>query len=264
MTHPIAAPRLRKEPRRAQILRELRLAPHVRVAELAGRFGVTTETIRRDIGALERAGLLQRSHGGASARGPGAYSPLGQRSRERVAERDRLAARAAALVGEGDSVMIDAGSTAMAMARALAAAEPRVTVITNSLQVAIILGASAAARVVLAPGAYRDDEAAVTGTETCDFLRRFHADACFLGAAGLEARGVTEAVEGFAAVKRVMMAQAARTRFLINSGKFGAVHLNHVSGLEGIGTLVTDAAPEGDLARALAAGGVEVLLPGTG
>ncbi|RVV98702.1 DeoR/GlpR transcriptional regulator [Mesobaculum littorinae] len=256
--------RLRKGERRDQILLELRLAPHVRVAELAGRFGVTTETIRRDIDDLGRAGLLDRSYGGASARAPGGYRGLDERSRERVSERDRLARLAVAEVREGDSLMIDAGSTTMAFARALALSDMAVTAVTNSLQVAMILGSAPRARVVLAPGGYRHDEAAVIGTATVDFLRGYHVDACFLGAAGIGVQGVSEAVEGFAAIKQAMLAQSARRHFILDASKFGRVHLSHVAAPGEIGTLVSDAAPTPDLHAALSAAGARMLYPDGG
>ncbi|WP_353936201.1 DeoR family transcriptional regulator [uncultured Salipiger sp.] len=83
--------RLKKHERHEQILLQLKLRPHVRVAELATRFGVTTETVRRDMGDLERRGLLERAHGGASATHPGAHRDLDERRQERVVERERLA-----------------------------------------------------------------------------------------------------------------------------------------------------------------------------
>ncbi|WP_343501732.1 MULTISPECIES: DeoR/GlpR family DNA-binding transcription regulator [Roseobacteraceae] len=253
--------RLKKQERHAQILLQLKLRPHVRVAELAALFGVTTETVRRDIGALERDGLLERAHGGASAPHPGGHRDLDARRRERVAERERLGRFAASLVRDGDAIMIDAGSTTMVFARFLAFAETRVTAITNSLQIGMILGQSANARVLLAPGSYLPQEAAVVGVETCDHLARYHADSCFLGAAGLSEAGVTEAVDGFAPVKQAMMRHSTSCRFLIDAGKFGRTRLNLVTPLDEMDTLVSDRAPEDALAARLSESGVSILVP---
>nr|WP_277347865.1 DeoR/GlpR family DNA-binding transcription regulator [Salipiger mangrovisoli] len=252
---------MKKRERHDQILLHLKLRPHVRVTELATLFGVTTETVRRDMDDLEQRGLLERAHGGASATHPGAHRDLDERRQERVAEREHLGRLAAALVQDGDTIMIDAGSTTMVFARLLAFAETRVTAITNSLQIGMILGQSARARVILAPGSYLPQEAAVVGVETCDYLARYHVDACFLGAAGLSEAGVTEAVEGFSAVKRAMMRQSGACRFLIDASKFGLTRLNHVARLHEVGTLVSDRAPEGALAQDLRDGGVEIILP---
>lgn len=252
--------RLKKADRRRQILLELRLKPHVRVSDLAARFGVTTETVRRDIEDLSDAGLLNRAHGGASAAAAGIHRDMDERRLERVAERERLGRFAARLVSDGDTIMIDAGTTTMEFARALAFEERRVTAITNSLQVAMMLGQSPAASVRLVPGTYMREEAALVGTETCEYLVRYNVDACFLGAAGLSEIGVTEAVEGFDAIKRTMMRQSAARRFLIDSSKFGRTHLSRVARCEEIGTLVTDAAPAGLLAEALGDVGIEILM----
>ncbi|SES37483.1 DNA-binding transcriptional regulator of sugar metabolism, DeoR/GlpR family [Tranquillimonas rosea] len=253
--------RFKKQERHEQILLQLKLKPHVRVAELAAQFGVTTETARRDIEELSRDGLLSRAHGGASAAHPGTHRDLHERRLEHIAERERLGRFAASLVSDGDTIMVDAGSTTMEFARFLAFAETRVTVITNSLQVAMTLGQSPCARLRLAPGEYLPHEAAVVGTETCEYLAAYNVDACFIGAAGLSEAGVTEAVEGFGAVKRAMLRQSRSRRFLIDASKFGETHLTHVAGFDGIGTLVSDRPPAPPLSDRLAAQGVEVLAP---
>ncbi|MDT0684272.1 DeoR/GlpR family DNA-binding transcription regulator [Roseicyclus sp. F158] len=252
--------RLKKVERREQILLELRLKPHVRVSELASLFGVTTETVRRDMEELSEAGLLNRAHGGASAASPGIHRDMDERRLERVAERERLGRFAASLVSDGETVMIDAGTTTMEFARALAFAERRVTAITNSLQVAMVLGQSQAAQVRLAPGRYMQQEAAVIGTEACDYLSGFNVDACFLGAAGLSEAGVTEAVEGFDAIKRTMLRQSSARRFLIDSSKFGRTRLFRIATCDEIGTLVTDALPEGQLGTAIRDTPTEILV----
>ncbi|SFG06743.1 transcriptional regulator, DeoR family [Palleronia marisminoris] len=262
MTEASLKRRLKKGERREQILLELRLAPHVRVTDLAERLGVTTETIRRDIDELGSAGLLDRSFGGASARAPGAYQGLTERSRERVEERRRLAAHAAAQVDAGASLMIDAGSTTVEFARALATTGWSATVVTNSLQVATILGSVSGTRVVLAPGEYRNGEAAVVGAETCEFLARFNVDACYLGAAGLSGIGATEVVDGFAAIKRTMRAQAHSVNFLIDSRKFGRTHLLTVATPAEVCHLFTDAPPDDELAAVLRDAGTMISTPG--
>ncbi|GGB21534.1 DeoR/GlpR family DNA-binding transcription regulator [Allosediminivita pacifica] len=252
--------RLKKAERRQQILLELRLKPHVRVSELASQFSVTTETIRRDMEQLSREGLLRRAHGGASPAAPGVHRDMDERRLERVAERERLGRFAASLITDGATIMIDSGTTTMELARALAFAERRVTAITNSLQVAMMLGQSPVARVLLAPGTYIREEAATVGPEACEYLSGYNVDACFLGAAGLDEAGATEAVEGFDAIKRAMMRQSTMRHFLIDSSKFGRTYLSRVARCDEIGALVTDSAPTGALARALGAE-TRVLVP---
>ena len=103
--------RFKKSERRRQILLELKLRPHVRISDLAARFNVSTETVRRDFDALSREGLIARAHGGASAPMQGHYPSLDERESARVEERERIGRRAAELVLEGETVMIDSGST---------------------------------------------------------------------------------------------------------------------------------------------------------
>ncbi|MFT6537762.1 MAG: DeoR/GlpR family transcriptional regulator of sugar metabolism, partial [Loktanella salsilacus] len=165
---------LTKAERHQQILLELRLAPHVRISDLAETFSVTTETVRRDIADLATRGLLQKSHGGASPRAPGTHRVLDERQREHVSERRQLAQVAVTTVDNGQSIMIDAGATTMEFARALALSGKTVTAITNSLQVAMILGTAPDINVIMTPGQYLNDEAALVGTETCQFLRQYH------------------------------------------------------------------------------------------
>ncbi|MGY9050069.1 hypothetical protein P775_22675 [Puniceibacterium antarcticum] len=210
---------------------------------------------------LNSEGLLQKSHGGASPRAPGTHQVLDERQFERVGERGKLAQNAAGRVRDGQSLMIDAGSTTMEFARALAHAGTRITAITNSLQVAMILGTSRDARVIMTPGHYLNAEAALIGTETCAFLRRYHVDACFLGASALNDAGVSEAVEGFADVKQTMLEQSVQRYFLIDARKFGTAHLTKVAEICDIGTLITDVRPTDALAKALEQQGVEILLP---
>ncbi|WP_050527307.1 DeoR/GlpR family DNA-binding transcription regulator [Pseudorhodobacter aquimaris] len=252
---------LKKTDRHSQILLELRLAPHVRVVDLAAQFGVTTETVRRDIADLSAQGLLQKSHGGASPCASGTHRVLDERQRERLEERRRLAHKAAHLVQDGQNLMVDAGSTVMEFARALVVLHRQVTVITNSLQVAMILGSSEKARVIMTPGTYLNDEAALVGAETCEFLRRYYVDACFLGASALSEAGVSESIDSFAAVKCRMMEQSVTRHFLIDGSKFGQRHLVKIADSSEIGCLVTDRRPDGELACALGRGNTRIVLP---
>ena len=254
----LRARRLSKSERRDRILLEIRLKPHVRIAELASDFGVTAETVRRDLEELSRAGVVQRNYGGVSAPHPGAHRDLDERRHERVAERERIGRFAAALVRPGETLMIDAGSTTIQLARFLAFSAAAMTVLTNCLRIAMTIGQGGAARVILCPGTYLHAEDAVVGPETVEFIARHHVDRCFLGAAGLSEAGVTEAVPGFDAVKRAMMRQAAACHFLVDASKFGRTHLNLVTRLDAMGELVTDRAPEGALAARLAEAGVTV------
>ncbi|SNS90513.1 DeoR/GlpR family DNA-binding transcription regulator [Tropicimonas sediminicola] len=252
--------RLKKSERRRQILLELKLQPHVRNGDLAERFGVSSETIRRDFDALSGEGLIQRATGGAYAPAHGHHPSLDERSAAHVAERDRIGRRAAALVADGETLMVDSGSTTIAFARALAILGTRCTVLTNSIPVAMTLATGEGIAIRLCPGDYLPAESALVGTDTLDFIDRFNVDRCFIGASAISAEGPSEAVQGFAAVKRRMLKRAACGHLLIGSAKFGRKGLARVAGFADLDSIVVDRAPEGELAAALAVSGTDILV----
>ncbi len=253
--------RLKKPDRRRLILLELKLRPHVRISELARRFNVSAETVRRDLDALSADGLIDRAHGGASAPTQGHYPSLDERANDRIAERERIGRRAAGLVQDGETVMIDSGSTTIQMARALAWLGTQCTVITNSIPVAMTIG-HGAPEVILCPGDYLAAESATVGTETLEFLERFNVDRCVVGASGLTDLGPSETVRGFAAVKRVMLQRAAKRHLLIDSQKFGRTGLTNVGELADLHSIVVDAKPKGNLLGALDGADVDILVAG--
>lgn len=250
--------RISKIERRDRILGQLRLSPHVRISELADQFGVSTETVRRDVDALSRQGLVSRAYGGAAASTVGFQPPFGERNQQLVEERGRIATLAATLVKPGEVVMIDAGSTTTQFAKALAMLAQPLTVITNSIPVATTLGQQPSVDMILCPGDYVASEAAVYGHETETFLRRHRADHAFIGASGITAAGVMDVNRPASAIKRAMIGQVAGTVLLIDSSKFGHSYLSLVCPLGDLDTVVLDAAPQVELAAALKGAGVEV------
>ena len=252
-----AGGKLKKSERRRQILLELKLRPHVRISALAERFNVSSETLRRDLDALAKDNLIDRAHGGASSPSRGHYPSLNERRSSRLIERERIASLAAASVQDGETVMIDSGSTTIELAKALAFRGVVCTVITNSLPVAMTLGHGAVS-VMLCPGEYQHEESAVIGTETLEFLRNYRVDRCMIGASGMSEEGISETVRGFAAVKREMLRRASIRQLLIDSDKFGVTGLLRVGEMEELDTLFTDARPKASLLAALEAGNVDI------
>lgn len=254
-----ASGKLKKSERRRQILLELKLRPHVRISRLAENFNVSPETLRRDLDALAKDNLIDRAHGGASAPLRGHYPSLDERRAARVEERERIAALAAASVRDGETIMIDSGSTTIELAKALVFGGVACTVLTNSLPVAMTLG-HGPADVILCPGDYQAAESAVIGTETLEFLRHYRADRCLIGASGFCEEGISETVAGFAAVKREMLRRAYTRQVLIDSSKFGVTGLLRVGEMEELDTLFTDARPDPSLETALEAARVEICI----
>ncbi len=242
-----------KAERHQAILAALATDPTVRISALAAGFGVSAETVRRDIEELSRAGAVRRTYGGASVVPAGLQPELSSRERMAVAERARIGAAAAAMVEPGHVVMLDAGSTTTHFARALAARGILATVLTNNLNAATELAAapSGQIRVILCPGEVIAAERGVYGSETEAFLRRFHADMAVIGASGLTEEGPCEVVSRAAWVKRAMIARAPRRMLLADSGKFGRGLLECVCPLADLTDLVTDTMPPVSLEAAL-------------
>ena len=254
--------RLHRDDRFEHVMAALRVGSSVRVADLAARFGVSTETVRRDLDELSRRGLVDRTYGGAAPAVSFHEAAIDERARERVAERRRIGACAAGLIEDGDVLMIDSGSTTVHFAQRLAAAAPHITVLTNCLGVALALGPAAETRVVLCPGDYRAQEGGVFGPETAAFLRRFRATKAIIGASGLTAEGPVELDSAATWVKRTMIERADRRFLLIDESKLGAQSIETVCPLDQIDDLVTSAMPTAALRDALDAAGIVVHVAG--
>ncbi|MDJ1464691.1 DeoR/GlpR family DNA-binding transcription regulator [Nitratireductor sp. GZWM139] len=254
--------RLRKTARREQILLELQHHPHVRTSELATRFGVSTETVRRDVEALSQEGLIRRAYGGASIAPMGAQPPFGERDRARIEERAMIAARAAELVRPGEVLMIDAGSTTHQFALSLASVARNLTVLTNSVAVASALAQNETIQVVICPGDFMAREVGIYGAETIDFIARYNANRAFIGASGLTAGGITEVNRLAVGVKRAMLRQSLESYLLVDHSKFDVNLLATVEPLSALTGLVTNEQPTGPLAKALSDARVEVHVAG--
>lgn len=256
----ITQTKLSKAQRQERIVAELKVDAALRVSDLAERFAVATETIRRDLDFLAERGLIARTYGGAASAGSGEPG-FNERYRQRVVERRRLAECAAALVEPGDVLMIDAGSTTTHFARRLAADGGELTVFTNSVGVATALGSNSRIRVLLCPGEYDPHEGGVCGAETQSFLGRFHATKCFIGASGLTTEGPSDANTDAAWVKRVMIDHSRRSFLLVDAGKFGVRAVDLICPLDALDDIVSDSRPDGLLARAMSRAKVSLHIP---
>lgn len=250
-----------KAVRQADILAELGRAPSLRIADLAQRLAVSTETIRRDLDELTRRGLLDRTYGGA-VRPLAAEPSLNERHRILVAEREAIARAAAPLVPPGGLVMIGSGATTVHVARRIAATHRNLTVITHSFGVATVLAMNPTISVVMAPGAYHGSEGATLGALTVAFLAGFSADVAILGASGLTADGPADALIESAAVYAAMAGRAADVMVVADHSKFDRRFPAGYAPWTRIGRLVTDRAPAGALAAALEGAKVAVTVAG--
>lgn len=237
----------------------------VSVAELAGRFDVTTETIRRDLDALDRRGILRRVHGGAVVAESLAVveSAVNEREPAFVAQKTKIAQAALAYLptGPAASAIFDAGTT---VARLASAMEPGAlsTVVTNSLSLAAQCAlANGGTQVHLLGGRVRGITQACVGIETVARLAELRCDVAFLGTNGVSvARGFSTPDQDEAAVKRAMTRAARRVVVLADSSKLGVELLVTFAPLSSVDVLITDSGishnDRADLVRA----GLEVVI----
>ncbi|MDF0531521.1 DeoR/GlpR family DNA-binding transcription regulator [Tsukamurella sp. 8F] len=233
------------------------------VTDLAERFDVTPETVRRDLAALERTGSVRRVHGGvvAAALLAGVEPGVGEREETNAGAKRAIGAAARRfLPGTGGSVLFDAGTTTAAAARALGPAD-RLTAITNSLPIATTLASRDGVDLHLIGGRLRGLTHASVGASTVAAIAALRADVAFIGANGLTARhGLSTPDADEASVKSALMRAAQFVVVLADASKFGRESLYSFGALGGIDAIVTDAAPDTELASALEGFGVEVVI----
>jgi DeoR family glycerol-3-phosphate regulon repressor len=238
-------PRFAEERQRA-IEHQLKQAGRVEVAALAVAYKVSEDSIRRDLQALAARGIAQKTHGGAIALQPGAL-PMGQRLALQAGVKDAIAWAAAARVEPNQSLFIDSGSTALALARALCAPDaPRpLAVFTASLDVALLISGQAGVRLRVAGGEWSPAMRALLGEAAVEDARRWRADWAFIGACAVHPRlGLSSSDARDALLKRAMLDGSAQRVLMCDATKFNIVQPHAVAGLDRIDRVISDAAPK--------------------
>src|SRR3954465_9243411 len=233
------------------------------VAAVAEQFGVTTETVRRDLALLERAGMLRRVHGGAVQAGaltlvePG----LGERHDTRTEAKRKIATAALDLLpADGGSVILDGGSSTAALAEILPA-DRALYVATNSVPIAARLSASPGGTLHVLGGRVRGITQTAVGDATVRALVDLRVDVLFLGTNGISTgHGFSTPDEAEAATKRAMVRTAQRVVVLADSRKLGREHLVRFAAVEDVDVLVTDTDADRETIDELEAAGLEVVL----
>jgi DeoR family glycerol-3-phosphate regulon repressor len=257
---PEAAPESRLSARQSEILRLVRAEGRATIAGVAALLAVSEETVRRDVRPMAAAGLLRKLHGAVAVAAATTEPPLSHRMQENIEAKQRIAAAAAALVADGESVMLDTGSTTIFVARALARRR-RLMAVTNSAEVARLLSQTEGSRVFLAGGEMRSDDAAVFGAQTVAFVGQFVARIGILSIGGIDLeQGLTNYHVGEAEFSKAVIPRVDRVLVVADHTKFGRHGFARVCGLERIDVLITDRPPPADMAERLAEAGVEVLV----
>ncbi len=260
----MAVPALPPAARRQVVVERVALDGFVSVAGLSAELGVTDVTLRADLDALARAGVLRRVHGGALP----ALGSVREASVETTAELDaerkkRIGRQAAALVTDGDSILLDVGSTTLAVAHALVARGDLtdVVVITNGLSIALALEpAIPRLTVVLTGGTLRPLQHSLVNPLVSDALAGVHVDLAIIGCTGIDDDGrVTNVNLPEAEVKRQMIAASSRRILVADSSKVGRRHLGLVGELSEFETWVLAGEPDTRAAELAAATGTRLV-----
>lgn len=248
----------KKRRRHDRILSALETNPTLRVSELAGVLGVSPETVRRDLDALDQTGRLTRTYGGA-VRTRSFEPALAERAKLHVAERDRIAQLALAQIGEADSLFIGGGATTLHFARALRASDRRLTVLTPAFSIATELSVNPLIQVMALAGIVEPKEGLVYGAETIRCIRQFRTPLAVVGASGVDDAGVSEALLHAAQVYAAMIECADQTLVLADSSKFGNRSLQQILSWRDAVCLISEKAPPPALGAAIRDGGARIL-----
>ena len=241
--------------RQTAILEHVRTHGGVRVAQLVRRFGVSDMTIRRDLEALAKRGLIAKVHGGATAIVPHTTDEPGfaAKSKQRQFEKEAIAAQAARLVEPGTAVGISAGTTTWRLAPRLVDV-PDLTIVTNSIPVAdVFYRAGRADQTVILTGGMRTPSDALVGPFAVATIRSLNFDQIFLGVHGMSQRGLTTPNVMEAGTQRALLDCARQRIVLADHTKWDALGLSTICPLSDVDILITDDGLEAEAGGLLAA-----------
>jgi DeoR/GlpR family transcriptional regulator of sugar metabolism len=229
----------------------------VEVAQAAGAFGTAEMTIRRDLDRLVAMGMARRVRGGAiSLLMRGEELPFAMRALERAEAKARIGAAVAGVLRDGEAVLLDSGTTAVEVGRALAGR--RMTVMAMSVHVATVLSGIDSVRLLVPGGEARPGELALTGPLALASIAAQRVDTAVLAPCGLAGGHVTAHDLGDAAVKQAMIESSARVVAAADGSKFRQTAMAVVGAADAVDMVITDTTAPGDALDALRARGVEV------
>lgn len=246
--------------RQSEILKSVRLYGTCTVGKLAEDLNVSDETIRRDVRSLVEEGLVLKVHGAIVAPDHLREDPFQLRLQENRDEKLRIASRAAEMVSQGESLMLDTGSTTTYVAHSLMS-HRNLFAITNSVEVARSLAAQNGNRVYMAGGELRADDGAAFGETATDFVSQFQVSKAFLSIAAISAEnGFMDNELWEAEYSRTVIQQANQVIMVADHTKFDRRALVQVCGFKDVDTLITTRTPPPAVAENLEAAGVELIV----
>ena len=251
------------EQRRQKILEWLQENGSDRVRNLSRAFEVTEPTIRQDLEKLETDGFIIREHGGAYIKDfSGAVETFTLGHRENLPEKERIGQKAASFVDDGDTLIIDSGSTTTEFARCLRNRRG-LTIVTNALNIALILGAEPTNEVIMTGGRFKAPTLSLTGETAAQLFPRIHADKLFLATRGFNLEsGLTYPGFSDLPVKKAMIDASEKIYLLADSSKIGVTAFASLGELHRVDILVTDSAISPRQVAELREFGMEVVIAG--
>ncbi len=245
--------------RQEDILALLRDQGRVEVDDLAARFSVTTQTVRRDLTELCERGLATRTHGGARNLVSASSFGYEERRLRQSSEKESIAKRTASLIPNGSSILLNIGTTTELVAAALATHQD-LRVITNNINVIHILRGARLNALVIAGGSVRQSDGAVVGAEAVEFIQRYKADFAIIGTSSLDEDGaVLDFDEREVAVARAIL-RNARTKILVaDVSKFERNAPVRICDVADLDYVITDKRPPLSFVQAAQAGGTKLI-----
>lgn len=227
--------------RREKILELIREDGHAKVMDLSRIFKVTEVTIRQDLERIEKEGLIVREHGGAYLKNIDSnVRNFSLQNQDNMAEKRIIALKAIEFINDGDTIILDSGSTTTEIAKLLSGFR-NLTVITNALNIALILGAQMGINVIVTGGEFKAPTLSLTGQKAADFFQSLHVDKLFLATAGIALKsGLTYPGISDICVKRAMIESANETYLVADSTKIGMSSFASLGALSLINYLITD------------------------
>jgi DeoR family transcriptional regulator of aga operon len=260
---PIASRRLLVEERRRLIVELVEQQGRATVEELATRFGTSTVTIRADLDALARSSAIARSHGGALPVAPATNdTPLNIKETRWHAQKLRIGQAAAKMIQDGETIILDSGSTTVEIARQIRQMKfESLTVITNALNIAMELTGMPQVRVMMLGGLLRQTSYSLVGPDAEQALAKLSADRLFLGVDGLDPEvGVTTPDPLEAALNALMIRVSRQTIAVLDASKLGQRSLSVITPLKNLDMVISDSSAPTETVEALRDAGVQVVL----
>lgn len=227
--------------RRVKILDLIREDGHAKVQDLSKIFNVTDVTIRQDLEALEKMGYIQREHGGAFLKDVGSFAKTGKLfNQTHLEEKKEIARKAVSFIREGECIILDSGSTTTEIAKLLTTYK-ELTVITNALNIALIVGENPGINLIVTGGEFKAPTLSLTGKMAADSFADFHANKLFLATAGISSdMRLTYPSLSDLMVKAAMIKSAEEVFLVADSSKIGVSAFASLGPVSLVQTFITD------------------------